>query len=72
MESAVQINTMERSPNTDFKEKQTQIRISKFSKVLCLFCPWILFIVLSSPNSVDPKEMPHVVAFHRGLHCLLN
>ena len=22
-------------------------------------------------NSVDPDEMPHYVAFHQGLHCLL-
>ena len=22
-------------------------------------------------NSVDPDEMPHNVAFHQGLHCLL-
>ena len=22
------------------------------------------------PNSVDPDEMPHSVAFHLGLHCL--
>ena len=22
-------------------------------------------------NSEDPDEMPHNVAFHRGLHCLL-
>ena len=22
-------------------------------------------------NSVDPDEMPHDVAFHQGLHCLL-
>ena len=23
-----------------------------------------------SPNSADPDEMPHSVAFHLGLHCL--
>ena len=22
-------------------------------------------------NSLDPNEMPHHVAFHQGLHCLL-
>ena len=22
-------------------------------------------------NSEDPDEMPHIVAFHQGLHCLL-
>ena len=22
-------------------------------------------------NSADPDEMPHIVAFHQGLHCLL-
>ena len=27
--------------------------------------------MLSLANSKDPEEMPHNVAFHWGLHCLL-
>ena len=34
----------------------------------------IIFLSLKiefvSPNSADPDEMPHSVAFHLGLHCL--
>ena len=29
--------------------------------------PWMHTLA----NSEDPDEMPHFVAFHQGLHCLL-
>ena len=29
-------------------------------------------LVLILANSAHPDEMPHTVAFHHGLHCLLN
>ena len=29
-----------------------------------------LMIVFTFTNSVDPDEMPHNAAFHKGLHCL--
>ena len=28
-------------------------------------------LTVTLANSDDPDEMPHHVAFHRGLHCLL-
>ena len=28
-------------------------------------------LILTLANSEDPDEMPHKVAFHQGLHCLL-
>ena len=30
-----------------------------------------LSILGTLTNTVDPDEMPHIVAFHQGLHCLL-
>ena len=28
-------------------------------------------LISTLANSNDPDEMPHTVAFHQGLHCLL-
>ena len=38
-----------------------------FHKNIVLFCQKICF---TFTNSVDPDEMQHYAAFHRGLHCL--
>ena len=41
--------------------------LSGNKKKIVIYCLKIFF---TFTNSVDPDEMPHNAAFHKGLHCL--
>ena len=59
---------MDSSLWSDTKNLNWSIVYIEGSHVIIVFLS--LKIVFASANSVDAKDMPHYVAFHRGLHCL--